>query len=272
MICFYRRINEKELVVYIENFLYKKHSYIFDEIFITFEKKNDAKFRSDSLYLYSKSRYVLRNKIANDSLRCDLTKNNWVFMMINTFEYWCAKILNCTILHGCLLRFNSLNIALIGKRKSGKTTLLNYFVSKMKASYLDDDCIYISNEKLFGLGLPISMRQRPKELIEKCIYTTDDESQVRNLICYAKEQKLKCENKIDLIIFPQYSLEQSVVKIDRIPRYHLFERLINNVRGSENIHRLYKDLKKITHEALAYDVKYNNCQDVVDLIEFLTKG
>ena len=267
MIGFERKIESLELIVYKEDCLYTKNSQIFKSILATFVQVGKPSFFHDSLYIYSKGCYIFKNKISDYTIKCDTTEKNWVFKLINLFEYWCAQKMNCTVLHGCFVKYDNLNLLLLGKRKSGKSTMLKYFLDFEYSKYLDEDCVYLVNRKFYGFCLPVSMRSDMSPNNVERICTFDDENSYRYLYCYSSLKHITCSEKIDFIVFPEYFLAQENIQVNKILPTSTFELLLNNVRNSKNVYELYKDLREIAKTVPAYKMVYNNSQHVVDFFK-----
>lgn len=100
---------------------------------------------------------------------CDTSDKNWRLQLIGSLEDWYANTLKCTIIHGSCVLLNNKSILMIGKRKSGKTTLTGYLTIQKEATYLDDDCIYIMYNEYVGFNMPISVRDNADGLSKDTI-------------------------------------------------------------------------------------------------------
>lgn len=224
-------------------------------------------FCPNSLYIYHKARYTIRDKLSDTIVFCDPTDKNWIFMLINAFEMWCSSQLSCTIIHGSLFVYKDVGVILSGKRKSGKTTLLKYFTEQLDVKYIDDDSVYYIKNSYWGFNLPVSMRENGGN--NNVMLTFDEEAHPRYLFFYDQAKRIGHTEKVDYILFPEYSSEEAMLKIEKLPSSVVFNRLMNNIRGYKGIQNLYNDVSAIVSSTEAYSIKYCHCEQGLEFIEHL---
>lgn len=260
MICFSRDFGYVSIVIKIENNIYFKQKNTFDSLFFTYdiEVKNKNK-NIKIIYILNSEDYDNDSPImlCDYYHLCDFNIDNWLNILINFLEYCYEKILMCTILHGSCVVLNNKGIMLLGKSKSGKSTLTYHLIHENNAQYLDDDVIYLVNNSFIGFNSPMRMRQKCNNFrlleIEKDI---DDVS--RYTYDIENNQKIDCIEKISYIIFPKYQSDVDF-QISEIDKYTLTNNIIANIKGTPNMTTVFKDMSKCFTNLKAYEIKYNNC-------------
>lgn len=261
MVEFSKVIQKKNIIVNIESKLYFSYNEVFDAIFNAFvSSEKEIKEMQNSLIVV-KNREMLRKKFRFLHF-CNTRKRDWVFHLINALEIYYAQVLDCSALHCSCIRAFDKNILIVGKRKSGKTTLVKFFIDNFNAVYMADDCVYIDNGYYFGFSLPIPMRHLLYPKGDLLCTTFDDEKKPRNLFNIAN--KFNETKNIDFVLFPQYKYDIENFSCNRIANDELFNNLMANVRNFKSNYLLYKDIFILIKNTEAYRLAYNNCNDVVE--------
>ena len=165
---FSRIFENVQLVIEIDEDLYLKEELVFRALLLSFVNEPPKDFLpTKTIHIYS-SFLVCKGSFvcAEDDFYCicDTGKADWISTLMDFLEFCYTSILDCTVLHGSCIRHNDKNILILGERKSGKTTLTNYFIDN-NAIYLDDDAVFLYHQSLIGFNTPISMRKNTDNLI-----------------------------------------------------------------------------------------------------------
>lgn len=276
-----RTIASKTIIVGIENIVYKKAYDVFKQLFVSFK---EHKLGEDSLYdfkivIYSDNSTdcLINAPLDNCNLNecyicCNLINRRWLFFLLCDLEEILIHVMDCTVLHGAGLVFCNKTILLLGDRRNGKTTLLQYLLSKKNSSYLDDDNIFIFHDSVFGFCRPISIRN-----IEACektsvIATTIDGDNCTRTLCKAYNN-ISSFAKVDYVFFPKYIGKPSTVAAcSSLQGSLFFNNLLKNVRHSTDISNLYSDIKYISINTKGYYFEYNSSEAAYGIIEDILKN
>ena len=251
---FKKTICNKEIFIHIEKDLFDSQKEIFLALLSTFKLSNIA---PSSKFLITSNKLCM-----NNSYYCDINNEKWVFLLLNALEDYFAITLNCTVLHGSCIKLSDNTIAIIGERKSGKTTLTKYMIDQKKAKYLTDDSIYIVNNYYCGFNMPIPMRNTLFQFGNMICTSSDDEGSQR--IIYSINNCFEKSEIINYILFPKYNEANTVFNVNRVKKSKLFNILISNVRHMENMNVLFKDLSLLTNNAISYCIQYSQCDEIFE--------
>lgn len=277
-VVFYRRIDAIDLYIICDAATYSFCSSTFDVLFSTFSKYIGVP--NTAIKQDRNKRYIFNITSSATNINTQLTEHvfvynktdiNSIYNLICCLEEWYSQILNCTILHCSSVSYNNQNIILLGERKSGKTTLTNFLVHEKAFSYLDDDSIYILNQKYYGFNMPISLRESSELIgIESIVCDTIDDDMTRRFLIKPRSTISEFDN-IDVILFPQYR-ESNANICAELSKPQLFKKIMNHVRGDRNLRTTYYDLLHLISQAKSYDLQYSNSISAWDMILKLLKG
>nr|WP_296461181.1 hypothetical protein [uncultured Acetatifactor sp.] len=269
MILFTRKIGRIELHIQIDEDLYNANLSIFNCIFSTFRKNkayiSDESSMRDSIYIFSTD-VTLRN-LENESyfIQCNTCDPLWVTELIGILEEWYATTMKCTILHGSCIRLLDKNILLMGARKFGKTTLTGYLALNRNAEYLDDDCVYFFEDEIWGFNMPIAVRKNVDKLpLNNLVCTAYDGENIERMLF----RPFDCIDKlssIEFILFPVYNTE-NINRAIEIKKGVLFNKIINNVRHSQSISKLFHDVCELSKDIKAFSIWYSTSENAYRII------
>ncbi|MCI5745254.1 MAG: hypothetical protein MR270_03125 [Erysipelotrichaceae bacterium] len=200
----------------------------------------------------SLKKYIIR--ISNYDNKADIIVNtfcsNWKFELLNSIEnYICVAIADLSI-HGSALVFDNKMYWLVGKRKSGKSTLAYNIIERFFTRFIDDDCIILINNKTYGLGLP----SKSRTMIKNKDYIAVDEYGYKRYL-YFNENIIDEIDLYPLIIFICYSKDNnSVLKCNK---KEVFEQLLCNCKYSSNKKKKFSYLINIATNSIAYSINYS---------------
>lgn len=269
MIGFLRNICEKEIVIYVEEELYKKNRIFFDAVLRTFFviSKNLSALKSDkAIYIFSQNEK--QEEVFTKKVYCNTTSPQWKYWLIYELENIYASELDCLVLHASGLRWNKKNIIIIGESMSGKSTLTYEMCANRDACFLDDDSVYLYNNSVFGFTMPMALRiavniegNRVWDIIG---YTDDAVMRNRKLIRFDKiVEKME---KIDMIIFPHYNAN-STGKCTEIKGAELINNVLLSIRACHDINSLFVDMPKILSNVKAYGIEYNSSNMAINILQ-----
>ena len=203
---------------------------------------------------------------------CNVMNNQWIFFLLCDLEEIFIHTMDCTVLHGAGLVFRNKTILLLGDRKNGKTTLLQYLLSKENSGYMDDDNIFVLHDYVFGFCRPIPIRNIDVCVEPSIISTTIDGDNCTRTLCRT------CNNvtsltKVDYVFFPKYIGKSSTIDTcSKLQGGLFFDKLLKNVRHSTNISTLYSDLKYISMNAKGFYFEYTSSEDAYEIIDDILKS
>ena len=260
MICFYRDFEYINIVIKIEDIIYLKHRDTFSSLFFTYSNYNKSKSNNvKTIYIYGPEIPIADSDIKKNCdyyHLCDFESDNWLNTLTNFLEYCYEKILVCTMFHGSCLILDNKGIMLLGKSKSGKSTLAYHLIHHHDASYLDDDVVYLLNGEFIGFNTPMRLRENynNQKLLEIEHYIDDV---TRYTIDIEDNRKISKIANIHYIIFPKYEIDIDF-QVSEICGYALINKIISNIKGTTNMITTYKDISKYFSDSKAYEIKYNN--------------
>ena len=184
----------------------------------------------------------------------DTDKATSYFLLAQYVEEIITQFLNCTTLHACLVRTNNRNTLIVGKRKSGKTTLVLELLKKPDTHYIDDDHVFIVGEEYLGLNMPVFHRNVCDTYHATKLYTVDEEGITREVLIPLNRKEMV--NHIDLIIFPEYSAGCKT-SVTRVRGFQLFNRIMENVKNHNNNPDLLNDIVRLSRESSSYAIRYS---------------
>lgn len=166
--------------------------------------------------------------------------------------------------------FHNKTILLLGERKSGKTTLLQYLLEKDNSGYLDDDNIFIFSNSVFGFCRPLPIRNIDICKRPSVIATTTDGDNCRRTLCKSVNNVVSLVN-VDYVFFPRYLSDSSDINVcTQLQGSLFFDKILKNVRHSTSISNLYSDISYISKYAKGYYFEYSNSEEayakVIDIL------
>lgn len=251
-----REIGNIQINIFLENTFFEKNEKIFDALLQSYTLCEETKPSSNKevdFYVYEKEYYQYS------------INNNWVFMLMKRLELFYSKVLQCTIIHGSCIRLNGKNILLVGERLSGKTTLTRYLTLEKNGDYLDDDCVYLYENRYIGFGMPMPARDLPVMSYGKhyIAQTTDTDGIVRKL--YSANSYLNNVNRIDVVVFPKYGVDNEP-RLVKLTQAEAFEKILKNVRKYFDMKTMYVDIKELSKNAACYCIDYSSSEMAYDII------
>ena len=265
-----RKIHNITLVVYIDKDLYVKNLRLFNCLFSTFIPCDPLAKYGNAMFILSPKNELITDQRIQHKIICDTSDKSWGLHLISSLEDWYADTLKCTIIHGSSVLLNNKSILMIGKRKSGKTTLTGYLTILKNATYLDDDCIYIICNKYVGFNMPISVRDNADVLNKDNMVGEfiDGEKISRKLfIC---NRIIKETPKINVIIFPTFNNE-GINRILPIKKGELYREILANIRHSNDPKTIFTDISNLIKTSQAYRISYTNSESAFQLIKSIIK-
>lgn len=240
----------------IERELYEKEYIFFDSVLKEFceVKQSTDKF----LLIYY---YATPPNDTNNAYYCDF-KNQWIFDILTAIESYIINTINTTVFHGSSVLYKNCTYILLGDRMQGKTTLTDYFVNEKNASLIDDDCVYYVNNMIYGFCLPLRKRDKPILNSSLICEFTDEIKQKRYLISAQKRRCMGNENIV--VIFPKYNKFCNNIKV--LKGKELFIKLLHTTRHSNNNNELFSDISYICNNVPAFEILYDHCDRVFDMI------
>ena len=257
MINLKRKISDKFIHVQVDESLFLSYNKIFESFFSSFERVTN--------FIYGGFR--ITDKVDDkNAYYCNIEDAKWVFKLMNALEEYYATTLNCTVIHGGIINMMQTIIAIIGKRMSGKSTLINYLIDCEDAMFLTDDCIYIVDNKCYGFNIPISIRNS-KQSFKSVICTTIDDENIERVLVYP-EKRINSIKAIDYMLFPCYDTESMEMKVERIENSKLFNYFFTNIRHMQNVKSLFDDVIQILRNVNAYVIRYSKCEQVNEWLNY----
>lgn len=260
MIYMNKVVGEKNLTICIDEDLYKAAVCIFDNVFSAFQKERFPLPDTAMMYIFQIHREP--QPLSDCLIHFDPENKGAFFRLANIAEGFFANALQCTILHGSLVRMCEKNILMIGARRSGKTTLTRLFLEKYGSEYIDDDCVYIVDGVYRGFHMPVFMRDGEDSRAE--LTTVDEEGVVRRV--FIPRKRVEAVEKIDIILFPHFQ-EGTETDVCRIEGTNLFCAIINNTRHHCDRRLLMHDIARLANQAKAYKVTYGSSDQAGRFIE-----
>ena len=249
------------ILICIEEHLFKHRREQFDSIFSTFKVSQDYSDNMIKMFIFSAD--TNKNKFEADcKFHYDMDSKSSYFYLANFVEEFISHVLCCTTIHGSLVQVFEKNILIIGSRKSGKTTLTTFLVKNYNAKYLDDDHIYIRDGMYLGFNMPIFLRSSKAF---SSPYTTFDEENVCRT-AFIPTQKIQQVADVDIIIFPHYSADLEG-KVQQLSGTRLFRSIMDNIRFYNTQVVLLNDIAKLSNCSTAYDITYSSYNWIDKLIK-----
>lgn len=254
---FIRYIENIAINIMVEEEFFEKNRRILNIILRLYSevpRENMILDREFNYYIYQKD---YEEYIINDA---------WIFLLIKRIEEFYEEILKCTAIHGACVNLGNKNYLIIGERYSGKTTLTQYLTIKKNGKYVDDDCIYIYNNKYIGSGMPLLIRDNRKADYEKYFvaHTIDTDGIERNI--YSPLIYLDNVKKVDIVIFPKYG-EGNMPYIGKLSQTESFDGLLRNIHKYYSMQILFRNIKYLVKAAACYCINYSSSEMAYDLLE-----
>ncbi len=260
---FYKRNCEnKKINICVSDTLFDGNGKLFSSIFKTFSKELISQIPDNTLYLCS-----IEEKNGNKSypcIFCDTKNPQWKYWLMYEVESWIINCLDCTVLHSAGIQLCGKTITLIGQSLSGKSTLTHYLCSQEGGKYLDDDCVYLYKDKIWGFNFPMALRA-PQDYCQGIIGYTDD-AVMKNRCLVDIDNNIQLSEKIDIILFPHYN-KYGENTIEKVPASNLYVLILNNIRHKKNMAALYSDAGHIISGVRGYDLSYTSSDNAINLIK-----
>ncbi|MBO5968551.1 MAG: hypothetical protein J6S14_08655 [Clostridia bacterium] len=259
MILFLREINNKIIKIAYDENLYYYNTNITESIFSTFTKIYVSNNQLKNIFVDVYFGFV-RSNINTYAMHIHSTnEEGLIFSIIRELEFYLSYFFNCVSLHGSAVQFNGKNILLLGKRKFGKSTLTYNLISKYNANFIDDDCVFLLENKVVGFNFPICMRKLNNENFNY-IYKGIDLDGIDRFLYMPQ----KCVNEIksiDLVIFPQYQAGHKF-DLNVLDKSETLSEIIKNVKNSFDIKTIFSYVTNMFSKSRGMIIGYSNCDDV----------
>lgn len=198
---------------------------------------------------------------------CD-PQTDWTFQCLTIIEDYLISESKLTVLHGSALVFGGNTFIILGERFSGKSTLTHYILNNTNSIFLDDDNVLYNSGEIYGLNLPMRLRNKPSSLENLICKFIDEYNNPRYLIDATNVQFQGTDSIF--IIFPHY-LKNSVPSFYKIHGQTLFEKLLKSVKYSFNNQQCFQDVCSIVKSINAYYTEYDDCAYVLSQINNLSR-
>lgn len=216
----------------------------FDFFDFIFKKWHDR----DDFELNKYTIHISDNYLESD-IKINSNHQNWKFDFLNNLESNICKLIADVAIHGSAIIFNNKMLWLVGKRWSGKSTLAHNIIERFPSFFIEDDCIMLIDNKVYGLGFP----SKSRTIIKKKEFIEIDEFGAKRYLYFNE----KIINEIDLypiIIFVHYN--ENYDNVHKINQKDLFEQLLCNCKYSNNNKSKFYSLMNICKCTNAYKIEY----------------
>lgn len=196
-------------------------------------------------------------------------KNLYDIMFV--IEELIQKKYSYLVLHGGAIAKENEAIAFIQARKAGKSTLIRGVLSNKQYSYVSDDLLLMSENKIAGVGLPIRVRDKLEGVISsEGTYIdryVDEAGEIRNIYVPNSIYSIGFK-KVSAMVIPFYGAEfdNSIRLINGIEK---IIRVINNVKEYRSVSFLYDELIRICNGISIYEIRYSNIEFVQQVLSGL---
>lgn len=244
--------SELTLLIKISNTILYKINKLFydyqitscDDVDLTIQKNN--------------SKILLKNKekILIDSF--SINENTFYFRLLTHIEDVIIEKTSCLAFHGSAFKKGNNAILFCGKSRSGKTTIaLEQTLSDPKYNLVSDDILFIKNNHVKGLQLPIKLRSDiylKHSLIGETIKTKSELGEERILFLPDKKPNIDL-SIIKAIVFPRYN-DKSFNQLSSIKGSKKVNKLIENVRKSITMPILFKSISSLCENVPMYELDF----------------
>lgn len=168
--------------------------------------------------------------------------------------------INSLVLHGGAVSKNNKAIIFCQQRRAGKTVLLTDLLSEEGVEYLSDDIIFVNNDDVSGIGMPLRLRENSIKGIRMSgtiVGIAADPDGGKRFFYVPSCPYYKGNAKLRAIILPNYGKENKNLFVE-ISGKDKFSNLIVNVRKPNNMEYLYKTLVKLCNKVPIYKLDYND--------------
>lgn len=277
---FIRIVASKTVIIGVENIIYEKAYAVFDQLLATFLEHDTYEKVEFDIKIIICSDISTENSIGASGhgrkneyrVICNATDGHWIFCLLCDLEELLVNAMDCTVLHGGGLVFHNKTILLLGERRRGKTTLLQYLLSEDGNSYLDDDNIFMFDDSVYGFCRPMPIRN-----IDVCknpgiIATTIDGDECVRTLCKANNSVASLK-KVDYVFFPRYIGNSSAIdEYICLQGSAFFDKIIKNVRHSTSISSLYSDVIMLSKRARGFYFEYSSSEEAYKKINMILQN
>lgn len=180
-------------------------------------------------------------------------------MLASLFEKIISE--NHVVLHGSSCEKNGKVFVFLGRKGSGKSTLVFHLIEN-GYNYISDDLIIIDNGKIIPFPLPVFLKDNNYYPINH----THNWEKVENFV-YKTNKCLNRVLNIDYVYLINYNLK---VKndINEVSNSSLkFSKIINNVKHYNDISDVIYYLKKVIDETRIYELTYNSIYYINEIFD-----
>lgn len=258
-VLFERMFENRTIKIYVPKDIFQKYRVAICNVFKKFQR---TYIKSEQLQkgMYICDNYDIQIPMESELYIYDITNGDWIFGLLTDVETYVINELKITVFHGAAVCRNDHIVLIIGKRKSGKSTL-THFLIESGWKLIDDDCIYFDRDSVLGLGFPLRLRKVIFDS-ERIFTTCVDMDGERRYLLSASSYKLCAKAKNITIIFPTYMPGMTFFK-EEISKMQLFTVLLQNIRYSVDEKSSVNDVVQLMRIANGgYSVAYSRCADV----------
>lgn len=258
---FSRSFNETiEITIRVDYSIWAKEKNTLKLLLRSFKQISDStnQFNSDTTFLiFDKDSSLSKEINCPYSYICNPKYDNWFFLLIQKLEEFYSLVLKSTVIHGSCVKINGKTILLIGTRHSGKTTLTQFLSIEKKGKYLDDDCIYILNGSYYGFNMPLPMRNKPSNSLDKYYMCQTVDSDGFQRFLYYPPRCISSIEKIDTVIFPKYIQNGKCLK-RKLTKGEAYDLVLNNIRSYKTMATIFNDIKNLINTSDSFYIEYPN--------------
>lgn len=260
----------KKITIFVEKELYLIYPEIFNDIFGNIQYASKIPFDEKHVcFIVDKKNHIDKcEKNSENIIYCNTQQDDWIFNMLIQFEEFVIKNFGKIVFHGACLQYKNVAVMIVGERGAGKSTLVSNLCQKNECRYVDDDTIFWDKEILFGLNMPIRLRQIQDNMNHIYYNTLDNEGKIRYL--YTPTNKTFLAGKPNIILFAKYNTENMQVR--KVDKNECFMKLLINTRHCSEQREMIKFITSLIKNADAYDIAYRDYSFVFDFLKQAISG
>lgn len=248
-----------KLCIVIEASLHETNASFFRQTLSSFETVDRIENITELLYIHSDPSSIRWESGQIETFYCDISMD-WHFQCISVIEEYIIKKLNVTTFHSGGVVYQDTTFIFVGERFSGKSTLIHYLCDEHSCQYIDDDNMFFSDGKFWGVALPLRLRTKPSNN-DNLILEFFDERNRKRYLCGLTQYKSTPTQKT-IIIFPKFKAHCFDIK--ELHGKELFRQLLISVRHSQSNYEMFQDVSFITRKMPAFYIEYDCCDYVFD--------
>ena len=179
----------------------------------------------------------------------------------------CENISVYAVIHSGCIKVHNSNMLIVGRKESGKSTLISYLSTKTDFEYICDDSTILTSDSCLGAQIPIRLRNIFVDGINICNINNKSSDGINMRYLFVPTNNPLCmEAKPTCIIFPQYA-DYNRPSMHRINAIDAFKMLIENSKAWSSPRDLYYIARVYALSIPAYVLKYDNIERAHLMIE-----